>query len=100
MIRIAAINTSKASFYLVYSPLFFKANNANSSEDTDIIKDLTSVMIGEVPSSQQDEIRKELKVLLKDVGNRSADDFQSLALTVVHLRNSRFESNIHFVALP
>jgi hypothetical protein len=73
---------------------------ADLSEDTDIIKDLASAMVGEVPSSQQDGIRKELKVLLKDVGNLSADDFQSLALTLVHLRNSRFESNIHFVALP
>jgi hypothetical protein len=79
---------------------YCSSDYADLSEDPDIIKDLASVMVGEVPSSQQDEIRKELKVLLKDVGNRSADDFQSLALTVVHLRNSRFESNIHFVALP
>ena len=73
---------------------------ANTSKDTDIIKDLTSAMLGEVPSSQQDETRSELRRLLKEVGDRSANDFQSLALTVVHLRNSRYESNAHFVALP
>jgi hypothetical protein len=79
---------------------YCSSDYADPPEDTDIIKDLASVIVGEVPSSQQDEIRKELRKLLKDVGNLSADDFQSLALTVVHLRNSRLESNIHFVALP
>ena len=62
--------------------------------------DLTSVMIGEVPSSEQGAARKELMRLLKEVADRSANDFQSLALTIAHLRNSRFESNIHFIALP
>ena len=55
------------------------------------------MVIGEIPSSQQNEFREELRVLLKEVGEQSGGDFQSLALTLVQSCNSRHESASHIV---
>ena len=62
-------------------------------EDQDIIKDMTNTVINEIPPSQRDEFREELRELLKE----SARDFQSLAMTLVQLRNSRLERASHIV---
>ena len=66
-------------------------------EDQDIIKDMTNTVINEIPPSQRDEFREELRELLKEVGEQSARDFQSLAMTLVQLRNSRLERASHIV---
>ena len=58
---------------------------------------MIDTIIGETPSSQQNDVHDELRSLLKEVGDHSDGDFQSLALTLVHLRNSRLESASQFV---
>jgi hypothetical protein len=61
--------------------------------------DMWNTVIGEIPSSQQNEIREEMRKRLKDVGDRTGGDFQTLALTLVQLRLSRLESATHFIHL-
>jgi len=68
-----------------------------TGEDQDIINDMTNMAIGEIPSSQENEFREELRVLLKEVGEQSGGDFQSLVTALVQLRNSRLESASHIV---
>jgi hypothetical protein len=66
-------------------------------EDQEIIKDMASLAIGETPPLQQTEFCDELRKSLREAGSRFNGDFQSLALTTVHLRNSRLESAVHFI---
>lgn len=73
----------------------FLSKRLLTREDQDIIKDMMNTVIGEIPSSQQNEFREDLRGLLKEVGEQSGGDFQSLALTLVQLRNSRLERFSH-----
>jgi hypothetical protein len=70
---------------------------ATDREDQEIIKDMAGLAIGETPPLQEIEFCEELRKSLKEVGGRSNGDFQSLALTTVHVRNSRLESAVHFI---
>ena len=98
MTPIANTNISKPSYYRVQSTFFLL--RLLTGEDKDIIKDMTNMVIGEIPSSQQNEFREELRALLKEVGEQSGGDFQSLAFTLVQLRNSRLESASDIVKFP
>lgn len=92
MTCIVNINISEILYYRVH--LFIVATT--NREDRDIIEDMTDEVIGETPLLQQSDVREELRSLL-EVGDQSGGDFQSLALTLVQLRNSRLESTSHYI---
>jgi len=47
-------------------------------------------VLGEIPTSQQNSVREELKTILSEAGLQSGNDFHTLALTIVEFRNTRF----------
>jgi hypothetical protein len=58
---------------------------------------MTDIAIGKTPSSNQGDVQEELKSLLKEVDEKPSGDFQSLAQTLVQLRNSRIKNASHFL---
>lgn len=61
---------------------------------------MANAVIGEISLLKQSDAREELRSLLIEVGNQYGGDFQSSALRLVQVRNSRLESASHFINFP
>jgi hypothetical protein len=72
---------------------------ANLCADQDILKDMMNLVTSEVDLSEQAAFKTKVNNTIKEVNIRSGNDFESSALALVQLRNSRFQHISHFVAL-
>jgi hypothetical protein len=61
---------------------------------------MTNLLTREIESTQKAAFTTEMKTAMKRAAKRSGGDFETSALTLVQLRNSRFAHMPHFIALP
>ena len=68
--------------------------------DDDIVRDLLNDLIGEIPESQENATREELKAVLGEIGTKSGNDFETLVLCLVEFRRSRVVNPPQLVRFP
>ena len=93
MTLVAYTNTSKLSSHPV------SLSTRLLTQGTEIITDMTNIVVSERHESEQTYIREDLRKTLKEVCEHSGGDFQTMALAVVQYRQARLENATHFIDL-